>query len=100
TLYTFPAINCNVRNVSVVILSRFAFPVLCAMIALVTLPLAVSTSITQRPLPVIWACFAAYGYWGRGALIAKALAANTDIGLATRNSAALGCEAEVVRLFT
>ena len=61
-----------------VTLSRIALPVLCAIIALVTLPLAVSTIMTQIPFPVILACFAWYGYSGKGALIAIAWAADND----------------------
>src|SRR5713101_4480600 len=55
TCDTVPGLNRHLRKVSVVTLSRIALPVLCAISALVTLPVAVSTSITQSPLPVILA---------------------------------------------
>ena len=61
-----------------VTLSRIPSPVLCAIIALVAFPLAVSTVITQTPLPVIFARFAWYGYSGKGALTAMACAADND----------------------
>src|SRR6266853_5373286 len=74
-------------------------PVLSAIIALVTLPLAVSTSITQTPLPVIWARFAWYGYSGRGALTAIAFAADIDISSGTGNLGSVGFGPEVACLF-
>src|SRR6266480_2825118 len=73
-----PGLNRHLWNVSVVTLSRTRLPVLCAIIALVTFPLAVSISIVQTPLPVILARFAWYGYSGKGALTAKAWAADND----------------------
>ena len=41
------------RKALVAALSKIALPVLWAMVALVTAPLAESTVITQTPLPVI-----------------------------------------------
>src|SRR5579884_637628 len=49
------------------------------MVALVTLPLAVSTSTMQRPLPVMCRDRASYGYCGRGAYTANAFAVDIDI---------------------
>ena len=63
---------------------------LSVIVALVTLPLAVSTVITQMPVPVAWARLALYGYLGRGALIARAFAADSDVGVAGGGSGAFG----------
>ncbi len=51
------------------------------MVASVTFPLAVSTVMTQTPLPVILARFAWYVYSGKGALTAIAWAAANDNGV-------------------
>jgi len=67
TLETVPALNRHCRKALVAELSNIGFPVLCAMEALVTLPLPGSTCTTQTPLPVMWRERASYGYWGRGA---------------------------------
>ena len=75
---TLSGLNLHLRNVSVVTLSRIALPVLCAIIALVTFPVAVSTIMTQTPLPATLACFASYGYSGKGALTAIAWATDSD----------------------
>jgi len=48
-----PGLNFHRRNALVVDWSRRLLPVLCAMVASVTLPLATSTVTTQIPLPVI-----------------------------------------------
>src|SRR6516225_2199304 len=53
TLDTVPGLNRHCRRVSVVLLSRIALPVLCSMVASVTLPLAVLTVTMQTPSPVI-----------------------------------------------
>jgi uncharacterized membrane protein YgcG len=63
-------------------LSSIGLPVLCVMEAPVTLPLPESTSATQTPLPVILRERASYGYWGRGALRARAFARDIDIAWA------------------
>ena len=52
TRETLPGLNRHLRNALKVELSRAELPVLCAMVASVTLPLAVSTVTTQTPLPV------------------------------------------------
>ena len=51
TCETVPGLNFQVRNVRRTDLSRSRLPVLCAIEALVTLPLAGSTDTTQTPLP-------------------------------------------------
>src|SRR5436189_4304747 len=53
TFETVPGLNFQVRSVLRTDLSRSAFPVLCAIEASVTLPLAGSTDSTQTPLPAI-----------------------------------------------
>jgi len=67
TLETVPGLNRHCRKALVAALSNIGFPMLCAMDALVTLPLPGSTCTTQTPLPVILRERASYGYWGRGA---------------------------------
>jgi hypothetical protein len=74
--------------------------VLCAIIVLVTFPLAVSTVIAQTPLPVIFACFASYGYSGKGALTARAWAADKDSEVEVEKLATSDCAAEAARFFT
>jgi hypothetical protein len=64
---TAPGLNRHCRKALVAALSNIGFPMLCAIVAPVTLPLAVSTVTTQTPLPVILRERASYGYWGRGA---------------------------------
>ena len=49
---TCPALNRHRRNVLTVALSKIGLPILCAIVASVTFPLAVSTDKTQTPLPV------------------------------------------------
>jgi len=85
--------------VLVVTLSSIASPVLCAIIASVTLPLAVSIVMTQTPLPVILARLAWYGYSGKGALTAIAWAAGNDNGVGVEELAASDCTAGAVRFF-
>lgn len=80
TLETVPGLNRHLRKALVAALSRIGLPVLCAISALVTLPLLGSTVITQTPLPVILERRASYGYSGRGALTATAFAEDIDIG--------------------
>ena len=80
TFETVPGLKRHRRNALVAALSRMGLPVLCAMEALVTLPLPVSTDMTQTPLPVILERRASYGYSGRGALTATAFAEDIDIG--------------------
>ena len=72
---------------------------LCAIIALVTLPLAVSTIIAQTPLPVIFARLASYGYSGKGALTARAFEADKDSEVGLEKLATLDCAAEATRFF-
>ena len=67
TFETVPGLNRHCRNALVAELSNIGFPILCAIEALVTLPLPGLTSTTQTPLPVIRRERASYGYWGRGA---------------------------------
>src|SRR5438045_367315 len=59
-------------------LSKIGLPMLVAIEASVTAPLA-STETTHTPLPVIWRERASYGYSGRGELIARAFALDIDI---------------------
>ena len=59
---TAPALNRHRWNALVAALSSIGLPVLCAIVAPVTLPLAVSTVTTQTPLPVTWRERASYGY--------------------------------------
>src|SRR6476659_7436156 len=80
TRETVPGLKRHLRNALVAALSRIGLPVLCAISALVTAPLPVSTVITQTPLPVIFERRASYGYSGRGALTATAFAEDIDIG--------------------
>ncbi len=79
TFETVPGRNLQRRNALNAALSRMGLPVLWAMTALVTLPLEVSTVMTQTPLPVARIRRASYGYSGRGALTATALAEDIDI---------------------
>jgi hypothetical protein len=80
TLETVPGLNRHCRNALVAALSRMGLPVLCDTVALVTLPLAASTSALMTPLPVTWRERASYGYCGRGAYKARAFARDIDIG--------------------
>jgi hypothetical protein len=80
TLETVPGLNRHCRKALVAALSSMGLPVLCETEALVTLPLAASTSATITPLPVTCRERASYGYWGRGAYKAKAFARDIDIG--------------------
>src|SRR5580765_8567961 len=66
TLETVPGLKRHRRNALVAALSKIGLPVLCAISALVTLPLPGSTVITQTPLPVTLERRASYGYSGRG----------------------------------
>ena len=80
TFDTVPGLNRHRRNALVAALSKIGLPVLCAISALVTAPLPVSTVMTHTPLPVVLERRASYGYSGRGALTATALADDIDIG--------------------
>jgi hypothetical protein len=93
-------LNRHLRNVSVVTLSRIALPVLCAIIAFVTFPLAVSTIMMQIPLPVTLARFAWYGYWGKGALTAVAWAADNDKEVGVEKVLGSDCTTGRARLLT
>ena len=73
---------------------------LCAIIAFVTFPLAVSTIMTQTPLPVTLACFAWYGYSGKGALTAIAWAADNDKEVEVEKLVGSDCTAGGARLLT
>ena len=72
TFETVPGLNRKRLNALTAALSRIGLPMLCAIEASVTLPVAVSTETTHTPLPVIFLLRASYGYSGRGALIAFA----------------------------
>jgi len=48
-----PGLNRHCRKALTAALSNIGLPMLCAMFALLTLPLATSTSNTQTPLPVM-----------------------------------------------
>ena len=69
-----PGLNFHRRKVVSVAESSMLFPVLCAIVASVTLPLAGSTDTTHTPLPVIFFARHSYGYGGRGAETADAFA--------------------------
>ena len=66
-LETVLGLNFHVRTVLRTDLSSSGLPVLCAIEALVTLPLAGSTETTQTPLPAMRCERASCGYSGRGA---------------------------------
>jgi len=53
TFETVPGLNRHCRKVLTAALSNIGLPMLCAMVALVTLPLPGSTSATQTPLPIM-----------------------------------------------
>ena len=53
TLETVPGLNRHLRKALTAELSRMGLPVLCAMLASVTVPLPTSTATTQTPLPMI-----------------------------------------------
>ena len=74
-------------------LSSSGLPVLWDMVALVTVPVAVSTVTTQVPLPVRLRRFASYEYSGNGALIAIDCATESEIGTGAEMLAASGCTA-------
>lgn len=90
TFETVPGLNRHRRNALVAALSRIGLPVLVAISALVTEPLETSTDMTQTPLPTSLERRASYGYSGRGALIATALALDIDIGPAFGNPVGAG----------
>src|SRR6476620_9693102 len=79
TLETVPGLNRQRLNALTAALSRIGFPILWAMVASVTLPLAASTVTTQTPLPVILPLRASEGKSGRGALKALAFACEAVI---------------------
>jgi hypothetical protein len=94
TLETVPGLNRHCRNARRASLSSIGLPMLCATEALVTLPLAESTSTTMTPLPIMCRERASYGYCGRGAYNASAFARDIDIGpglLIGVNFAAFAC---------
>src|SRR5437867_1995756 len=95
TLETVPGLNRHCRKALVAALSRMELPVLLETEALVTLPLAASTSATITPLPVTCRERASYGYWGLGAYKARAFARDIDIGpgalIGTNFCAVCGC---------
>jgi hypothetical protein len=94
TLETVPGLNRHCRNALTAALSSMGLPMLEATDALVTLPLAESTSTVITPLPVMRRERASYGYWGRGAYNASAFARDIDIGpglLTATNLAWFGC---------
>jgi len=53
TFETVPGLNRHCRKALTAALSNIGLPMLWAMVALVTFPLAESTSATQTPLPVM-----------------------------------------------
>jgi hypothetical protein len=94
TLETVPGLNRHWRNALVAALSRIGLPMLELTEALVTLPLAGSTSTVITPLPVMCRERASYGYCGRGMYMARAFARDIDIGpglLIGVNFCAVGC---------
>src|SRR6266480_7538899 len=77
-----PGLNRHCWNALTAALSNIGFPILFDTVALVTLPLAESTCMTQTPLPVMCRERASYGYWGRGAFTARAFALDIVIAWA------------------
>src|SRR5437868_14080060 len=71
---TFPGWKRHRLNVLVVALSRIGLPMDCAIVASVTLPLAVSTLSTATPLPMTCRQRASYRQSGLGAKIVTAFA--------------------------
>ena len=90
TLDTVPGLNRHRRKALVAALSRIALPVLGDISALVTDPLEASTVMMHTPLPVNFERRASYGYSGRGALTATALADDIDIGPAAGSPCGFG----------
>jgi len=82
TWETVPGLNRHSRNALRAALSSIGLPILCVMDAPVTLPLPGSTVTTQTPLPVMRRERASYGYWGRGAFMARAFARDIVIAWA------------------
>src|SRR2546430_787051 len=74
-----PGLNRQLLNALTAALSKTELPMLCAMVASVTLPLATSTDTTQTPLPMSRRARASYGYAGFGAYTATAFALEIDI---------------------
>src|SRR6478672_10900346 len=93
TWETVPGLNRQLLNVWMVSLSSSELPVLWNMVALVTVPVAVSTVTTQTPFPVRLRRFASYGYSGKGALIAIDCATESDIGTGANMRVPSGCTA-------
>jgi hypothetical protein len=95
TLETVPGLNLHCRKALVAALSRIEFPVLDETLQPLTLPLPESTVQTIVPLPVTCRERASYGYWGRGAYVARAFARDIDIGpgllIGTNFCACCGC---------
>ncbi|HEY2142972.1 MAG TPA: hypothetical protein VGH06_01355 [Candidatus Udaeobacter sp.] len=56
--------------------------------------------MTQTPLPVTLACFAWYGYWGKGALTAIAWAADNDKDVGVEKVLGSDCTTGGARLLT
>jgi len=79
TFETVPGLNFHRRKALKAELSKIGLPMLCAMLASVTLPVPTSTETTQTPLPMMRRERASYGYSGRGELIANAFAPEMDI---------------------
>src|SRR4029453_6151114 len=79
--------------------SSSGLPVLWDMVASVTVPDAVSTVTTQRPLPVMLRRFASEGYAGKGGLIAIDCATESDIGTGAEKLATSDCTAGRGRFF-
>src|SRR5207249_11010135 len=82
TWETVPGLNRYCRKALRAALSSIGLPILCAMEPAVTLQLPGSTVTTQTPLPVILRERASYGYWGRGAFMARAFALDLVIAWA------------------
>src|SRR5947208_3057470 len=89
TWETVPGLNRHCRNALRAALSSIGLPILCAMEPPVTLPLPGSTVTTQTPLPVILRERASYGYWGRGAFMARAFALDIVIAWALTGALAI-----------
>src|SRR6266516_4823173 len=81
TFETVLGLNFHVRTVLRTDLSSSGLPVLCAIEALVMVPLAGSTETTQTPLPAMRCERASCGYSGRGAEVVRAFAAEGEITL-------------------
>ena len=100
TRETVPGLNRQFLNVCVVSLSSSGLPVLWNMLALVTVPVAGSTVTTQTPLPLRLRRLISYVYSGKGAVIARDWATESDTGTGSEVFAAAGSTAGARRFLS